>query len=98
MGGGGIDLEFPFKEMQGQRKQSADNLLSSAGLAGGGRWGRANGVCSIWSHRSSFSFLISWALSLQTDEGGREGSLRRGGGGRDEREFEEPGLVIAAAA
>lgn len=34
--------------------------------------GRGNGVCGIWSHRSSFSFLISWALSLQTAETGRE--------------------------
>lgn len=55
-------------EEQGQRRQSADNLVGSTGLEGG------NGVCGIWSHRSSFSFLISWALSLQTAEGGSTGT------------------------
>lgn len=60
-------------EKQGQCRQSADNLVSSTGLEGRGRLGgKGNGICGIWSHRSSFSFLISWALSLQTDEGGRE--------------------------
>lgn len=58
--------------------------------------GRTNGVCGIWSHRSSFSFLISWALSLQSDEGGKEEGLGQGGGGRDDREFGELGLVTAA--
>jgi hypothetical protein len=62
-------------EKRGQRRQSADNLVSSTGVEGRGRLGgKGNGVCSIWSHRSSFSFLISWALSLQTDAGGSIGT------------------------
>lgn len=53
----------------------AGNPLSSTRLEGSGRLGgKGDGVGGIWSHRSSFSFLISWALSLQTDEGGREGA------------------------
>lgn len=80
--------------MEGPRRRSADNLLSSAGwreAAGGGRGKQS--LRHLESSRSSFSFLISWALSLQTVVGGRERGLRRGGG-RDDCEFGGLGNAI----
>lgn len=49
-------LEFPFKEMLGLRKQSADNLLSFVGLVGGGRWGEGE-RCLQHLESSIFLFL-----------------------------------------
>lgn len=71
--GGGIKgLEFPVKEMLGLRKQSADNLLSSVGLAGGGRWGEGE-RCLRHLESSIFLFLPNFVGAEFADGRGREG-------------------------